>query len=477
MNHENTFAVSANLIAKCTSVVKGTTDVGHFADILLPLIFLRLLPSVAPSHHAAPGVKLICPTESRFEEIHRSALFAGYASAIDKALKSAEKANANVLEGLLWTGEHFNQRMRFSSNFDNTLCELMHRIEEFGDFLATDASATFAYAAYHLAVSTRSLTETTTPIGISRLMAKILRPAAEDSVYDPVCGIGSTLFACLDYVREQGESLAPDIYGQEKNSASYRIARLTLALCSVKNQGVFQGDSLSNHLRTTDENPQKFNIVVGDPPWGLRDHGDLHANTLHRFGFKLSPRSSLDYAFILHMISSMSEVDGRMAAVFPAGALSRGGTELQIRKTFISNNVLDAVIQLPSKLYNSTSLSAVLLVFKASKTDHKVLFIDASSYFTAARAGNQLRDADIERVIDIYHSRTESLGLATLESIDTIQANDYDLSINRYISSYDGLDQKIDSDDLSQRRIEILNDLTLLDHQFAQSLLELQASK
>ena len=100
----------------------------------------------------------------------------------------------------------------------------------------------------------------------------------------------------------------------------------------------------------------------------------------------LAPKSRADLAFTMHMLSWLA-VNGTAAIVEFPGVLYRGGAEQKIRKYLIDNNYVDTVIQLPPDLFFGTTIATCIIVLKKSKTDNRVLFIDASAEFI--RQGNK----------------------------------------------------------------------------------------
>ena len=97
------------------------------------------------------------------------------------------------------------------------------------------------------------------------------------------------------------------------------------------------------------------------------------------------------------MIETMKPKTGRMAVVVPHGVLFRGAQKAQIRQKLIEENLLDAVIGLPEKLFYGTGIPAAILVFRKNKKDKSVLFIDASREFMSGKNQNQFSDDIIAR--------------------------------------------------------------------------------
>ena len=115
----------------------------------------------------------------------------------------------------------------------------------------------------------------------------------------------------------------------------------------------------------------------------------------------MPPKSKGDYAFISHMIESAKEEGGRVGVIAPHGVLFRGGGEGRIRKALIEENLLDAVIGLPEKLFFGTGIPAVILLFKKGRNTKDVLFIDASGEYLEGTNQNRLGEDHILSLIHI----------------------------------------------------------------------------
>jgi type I restriction enzyme M protein len=142
------------------------------------------------------------------------------------------------------------------------------------------------------------------------------------------------------------------------------------------------------------------------------------------------------------MIASMDPTKGRAGVVLPHGVLFRGGQEATIRRRVLDDDLLEAVIGLPSNLFYNTTIPTCILVFRArgTKTPGRqdgVLFIDASTRFTKGKNRNVLTDVDITDIVTAYHSGSDCEGGAGVSArfvpTTEIVANGYDLNIGRYI--------------------------------------------
>ena len=117
--------------------------------------------------------------------------------------------------------------------------------------------------------------------------------------------------------------------------------------------------------------------------------------------------------------------------------------EGKIRRQLIEENLLDAVIGLPSNLFYGTGISAAVLIFKRNKADDKVLFIDASREYQNDKNQNRLRQVDIDKIVATYQARETIDKYAYLASFDEIKENDFNLNIPRYVDTFEE-EQEID---------------------------------
>ena len=157
--------------------------------------------------------------------------------------------------------------------------------------------------------------------------------------------------------------------------------------------------------------------------------------------------------------------NGTMALVLPHGALFRGGAEQHIRKYLIENrNFLDAVIGLPANIFYGTSIPTCILVFKKCRENpDDVLFIDASNDFEKIKTQNVLRFDDIEKIIDTYRNRTETLKYSKKASLVEIATNDYNLNIPRYVDTFEA-EESIDIDAIAKELKALDKDMIMMDN-------------
>ena len=259
------------------------------------------------------------------------------------------------------------------------------------------------------------------------------------SVMDFACGSGSLL---LNVRKRMGPRGIGRIYGQEKNITTYNLARMNMLLHGVKDSEfeIYHGDTLTNDwdlLRET--NPTKkpqFDAVVANPPFSYRwDPSETLGEDVRFKNYGLAPKSAADFAFLLHGSHYLKD-DGVMAIILPHGVLFRGGAEAKIRRKLLDDGHIDTVIGLPANLFYSTGIPVCILVLKKCKKPDDVLFINASEYFEKGKRQNYLSDEHIEKIIDTYRRRPESIErYARRVERSEIEANGCNLNIARYVST------------------------------------------
>ena len=129
---------------------------------------------------------------------------------------------------------------------------------------------------------------------------------------------------------------------------------------------------------------------------------------------------------------------GKMASVVPHGVLFRGSAECKIRKGFINDDLIEAVIGVPSNIFYGTGIPAAILALNKAKSEErkgKILFIDGSNDFVKDGNKNKLRDEDIEKIVSTFDAFEDVEKYATVVDIETIKENDCNLNISRYVDT------------------------------------------
>jgi len=283
-----------------------------------------------------------------------------------------------------------------------------------------------------------------TPREVEKVIIGILKPHQKDHIYDPTAGSGGFLLEAYDYLKQKsGEKIAKTLYlyGQELNISTFAIAKINMFLHGLDSADIRRGDTIANpQFLTQNGNLQTFDICVANPPYSIKDWESEIFRT-NKFGrledYDMPPEKNADYAFVLHIIKSMN-INGRAGIVLPHGVLFRGGAEGRIREQILKNDLIEAVIALPSKLFYGTGIPAAILIFNKNKPENKknkVLIIDAEKDFLEGKNQNSLRPQDINKIVKAYDSYSDIEKYARVVEMNEIIEKNYDLNLSQYIDS------------------------------------------
>lgn len=278
-----------------------------------------------------------------------------------------------------------------------------------------------------------------TPQEVSELLAHLtlVDKKSINKVYDPAVGSGSLL---LKFAKILGKrNVRQGFFGQDINLTTYNLCRINMFLHDIPYDqfDIAHGDTLTDPAHWEDE---PFEAIVSNPPYSTRWAGADDPLLINDSRFSpagvLAPKSKADMAFIMHALSWLA-TNGTAAIVCFPGILYRGGAEKKIRKYLVDNNYVDCLIQLPNNLFYGTSIATCIMVLKKSKTDNRVLFIDASQQFVKVTNSNKLTQANIDHILNTYIVRQDISHQARLVPQEEIADKDYALSISTYVEKED----------------------------------------
>ena len=304
-----------------------------------------------------------------------------------------------------------------------------------------------------------------TPGQVSSLLAKLLAPKKGNTICDPTSGSGSLLIK----VGRQADECDFALFGQEMNGTTHALCRMNMFLHGMDNFRIEWGDTLRNPRLTEGDYLMKFDIVVANMPFSLDKWGydeALH-DPFNRYYRGLPPKSKGDWAFITHMIETAREDTGKVGVVVPHGVLFRGAAEGKIRKKLIEENLLKAVIGLPSNLFFGTGIPAAILIFNKGKTHGDVLFIDASREFKDGKNQNLLTDEHVAKIVETFRTFETVEKYAYRATLQEIVDNDFNLNIPRYVDTFEE-EAEIDMDTVKA-------DITRLESELAAVRVKMQA--
>ena len=278
-----------------------------------------------------------------------------------------------------------------------------------------------------------------TPADISVLLTRLgtINKTTVNKVYDPACGSGSLLLKAAKILGK--DNIRQGFYGQEIDLTTFNLCRINMFLHSIDFDkfDIVRGDTLISPQHWDDE---PFDLIVSNPPFSVPWEGDSNPLLINDPRFSpagvLAPKSKGDMAFIMHSLSWLSSSGAAAIVCFP-GIMYRGGAEKKIRKYLIENNYIDAVIQLPSNLFLNVTISVDIMILKKSKSDNRVLFVDASGQYIKQTKNNRLSEENIQTIVDAVSKREEKEHFAHLASFDEVKENDFNLSVSTYVEQED----------------------------------------
>ena len=430
---------------------------------------------ISPKHLFSSIVKNIENNEFSVSDLY---------NAINEFNESIYKNDDNGINKSLHAFEHLFDGMDLTSTKlgksdkerTHVMSELISRIESIDFEFGTDSEIDVLGEAYEFLLNMFSKEagksgEFFTPSSVSTILSKIVIGDRKEikSAYDGTCGSGSLLLKVLN--NGKGAKVHK-IYGQERASLTHNLCRMNLLLngLTYEDFDVRNGDTLENPMHLD----ERFDVIVANPPYSVKynaSNDKLEDPRFKDYG-KLAPKSKGDFAFVQHMLYQLKD-DGTMAVVLPHGVLFRGDAEAHIRKYIIEKNWLDAVIGLPSNIFNGTSIPTCILVFKkCRKNDDNILFIDASNEFIKEKKINIIGEEHINKIVKAYEDRVNIDKFSHVASMDEIKENDYNLNIPRYVDTFEE-EEPIDLVAVSERIKDIDKEIAKLDEELAIYLREL----
>jgi type I restriction enzyme M protein len=274
-------------------------------------------------------------------------------------------------------------------------------------------------------ISNETAGEHFTPREVIRLMMNLLfieddealtKPGVVRSLYDPTAGTGGMLSVGGEHIAELNPDARLVMYGQELNPESYAICKADMLIKGQDIANIIQGNTLSE-----DGLPdKKFDYMASNPPFGVewkkiekevRKEAEQLGHS-GRFGPGLPRVSDGSLLFLLHLISKMAPLkDGgsKFGIVLNGSPLFTGGAgsgESEIRRYVLENDLVEAIIALPTDMFYNTGISTYVWIVSNRKPAHRkgrLQLIDASSFWQKMRKslGSKRKELSPEHIEEI----------------------------------------------------------------------------
>lgn len=452
--------------------LRGSVEPSEYKHVVLSLIFLKFANDKflkrrqelitenkeafleIPEFYQAENVFYL-PEESRWTYIIENAKQEDITLKVDSALKTIERTNKS-LEGAL--PDNYFSRLGLDQSKFSSLLDTINNIDTLKDESQDIVGRVYEYFLSKFAIAEgKGKGEFYTPKSIVNLMAEMIEPY-KGKIYDPSCGSGGMFVQSLKFIENhKGNKKDISIYGQELTNTTYKLAKMNLAIRGISsNLGAKAADTFGDDQHKD----LKADYIMANPPFNLKDwraENELVEDPRWA-GYKVPPKSNANYAWILNMISKLSQ-NGVAGFILANGALSGSGEEYEIRKQILENDLVEAIVILPRAMFYSTDISVTLWILNRNKKQkmvevndgtklyrdrqNEVLFMDLRQKGEPfEKKYTQFSDDDIQNITTTYHNWQQEAWTETYEnipeycysaSLEDIRKKDYSLVPSKYI--------------------------------------------
>ncbi len=412
--------------------LRGSVESSEYKHVVLSLIFLKFVSDKFQERRAelvAEGKEdyldmvefytmqnvFYLPETSRWSYIQQHAKQGDIAIKIDSALTEVEKSNAS-LKGAL--PDNYFSRLGLDGSKLSALIDAINNIDTVEDKEEDTVGRVYEYFLGKFAASEGKLGgEFYTPKCVVNLIAEMIEPY-RGKIYDPCCGSGGMFVQSIKFVESHhGNKKDISVYGQEFTATTYKLAKMNLAVRGLSaNFGELPADTFFK-----DQHPDlKADYIMANPPFNLKAWRgpDELVHDGRWNGYETPPTGNANYAWILHMVSKLSE-NGVAGFVLANGSMSTNTKgEGEIRQKLVENDLVDCMIALPGQLFYTTQIPVCLWFLTQNKKaqsrkgerdyrnrEGETLFIDARKMGSMiSRTQKELSAEDIAHIADTYHS-------------------------------------------------------------------------
>jgi type I restriction enzyme M protein len=466
----NNFSQTAALLWSVAELLRGDFKQSQYGRIILPFTLLRRLecvleatkPDVLAKYEAVKAM----PLEAQDKLLTHTAQLSFYNTSKMDLHRLGETGIASNLESYIQSFSPNAREIFEHFDFFNTIdklaeADLLYKVAKqfanaplspekisnygmglvFEELIRRFAESSNETAGEHF--TPRDIVRLTTSLVFSNDDDVLTQAGLVRSIYDPTAGTGGFLSSGMEYLHELNEKASLSAFGQELNPESYAICKADMLIKGQKVDNIKLGNTLSNDLLRND----KFDYMLSNPPFGV-DWKKIQKfiNTEYtdkgfegRFGAGLPRVSDGSLLFLMHLVSKMRpqhEGGSRIGIILNGSPLFTGGAgsgESEIRRYILENDLLEAIVALPSDMFYNTGISTYVWILSSNKgTSHngarkgKVQLINASKERAKTggrgRSGGGESDEVVENIF--YAAMRKSLGSKrkelTEDGIETI---------------------------------------------------------
>ncbi len=487
--------------------LRGTVESSEYKHVVLSLIFLKF----ASDKFEARKKELIeegkdkylemkefynmknvffLPKISRWSYIIENAKQDDIALKIDTALHTVEKNNP-ALKGAL--PDNYFSRLNMDVSKLAALLDTINNIDTLKDKEQDIVGRVYEYFLSKFALAEgKGKGEFYTPKSIVNLIAEMIEPY-KGIIYDPACGSGGMFVQSMKFIESHhGDKKEISIYGQEYTSTTYKLAKMNLAVRGIAaNLGEVAADTFANDQHKD----LKADFIMANPPFNQKDWraSDELVDDPRWRGYEVPPTSNANYAWILNMVSKLSQ-NGVAGFILANGALSGGGEEHKIRKKLIENHLVEAIVILPQNMFYTTGISVTLWILNNNKKERTVKLPDVTRnyrnredeilFMDLRQIGEpfekkfiQFSPDNVEDIAKTYHDwqQKDSDYIDVPEycysaKLEEVKAKDYSLVPSKYIE-FVNRDENINFDDKMKTLQSEMSDLLKQEKQSKEDLL------
>ena len=432
-------------------LLRTHVDAGAYKQYIFPLLFFKRLSDVYDEE--CEKVKEEFGEEAlEWDESHQFKIPAGahwsdvrnvsqdVGKAIVEAFHKIEVANPEKLQGIFGDASWTNKNRLPDRLLKDLMEHFSSKTLSIENCPADELGQGYEYLIKKFADdSGHTAQEFYTNRTVVNLMTEMLKPQPGESIYDPTCGSAGMLISAVAYLKQQNKEWRNlEIYGQEIVTLTSAIARMNLLLHGIQDFKIVNADTLKTPAFTDHNKLQQFDLVLANPPYSIKqwDQTAFESDKYGRNFLGTPPQGRADYAFFQHILKSMNPVTGRCAILFPHGVLSRND-ELDMRKTLVQMDLVEAVIGIGKSLFYNSPMEACIVICRSKKPTQrkkKILFINAKNEVTRKNAQSYLEPEHISKIAETYKNYIVIDGFSNVATVEEITSNNYSLGIPKYVS-------------------------------------------